>query len=396
MQCAHSGAKIFIEHALMFGAEGKNLGHHIIELNGKQYDATTGALLGESRIKAVPKASGAVAPKRQGRVIDGFIAPAARRPKTLAPALAKPPLPKLVSVREGNVNITKAHKPERSKTLMRHVVPKPQAHLKPAIKVSKPAELMARPKSEITIPLEKKLSVRNVDPQRLGKAKRVSKSQHIQHFVKSKQAAVSLPMPKASPVNQRPAAPATLPAKPAEERKRVSVDEIFEAAIMRSTNTTPASTRANNRSRRGSKLTNAFAAIAAFLIIGGFVAYVNATKIELRVASVRAGFGIQTPAANPAGFALNKIESEKGKAVLSFNYGDKNYRITQEQSNLNSQTLLDQYIFIKGVPTQTIQNNGRTIYLYGNNTATWVSGGIHYDITGNLSDIDLSSLISNM
>ncbi|HEX9153410.1 MAG TPA: hypothetical protein VF809_01180, partial [Candidatus Saccharimonadales bacterium] len=74
--------------------------NHIIELNGKQYDAITGALLGDSHVKAKP-APRIAPPQHQGRVIDGFVrnsqvatvitkpvAPVATKAKAQAPSVA--------------------------------------------------------------------------------------------------------------------------------------------------------------------------------------------------------------------------------------------------------------------------------------------------------------------
>jgi hypothetical protein len=165
---------------------------NIIELNGKRYDAATGALLGESRIKAVPAAR--THQSHHGRTIDGFrrtpkvaqsapaiITPTKQTATPLAQKTVKPGAGKRMDIKRAPKTV-KPHHPERSKTLMRHVVRKPKTAMKPAIKTTAPTEMMARPTSTLAKPLEKKLSVTQVDPVRLARAKHVAKSQHIRRF----------------------------------------------------------------------------------------------------------------------------------------------------------------------------------------------------------------------
>lgn len=389
------------------------------------YDAGTGALLGESRIKATPGSRGAHG--HHGRVIDGFIrkghgAPASA---TVIKPTAKP-TPKVVSgakpgasqsvgktvknfdIKRGAKTQLKAHTPERPKTLMRHVVQKPKATMKPAIKTTAPSEMMARPTSAIAKPLEKKLSVTQVNPFRLARSRHVAKSHHIRRFQEparatAAQAALAARTqvnPSARPnqyatqvIRQNGRGEQAINAAPAPVRQQESAADIFEAALAHATShEQPAPVRRHSVRRK--RLVNVLAGVGAFLLIGGFIGYLNMTNIELRVASMRAGFHAELPNYQPNGYALaGGIESSEGRVAMSFRSGDSSYTVTQEASDWNSSTLLDQTSLEQGKPTQTIQSKGRTIYIYDDSNATWVNGGVHYRVSGNAA-LDADELVA--
>jgi len=156
------------------------------------------------------------------------------------------------------------------------------------------------------------------------------------------------------------------------------------------------------RHRRSGKrrLANTLAIIAAFLVIGGFIGYLNLPAIELRVASVRAGFGASLPTYSPTGYALKDGVRQTGGIVsLTFRSGESQYQITQQSSDWNSQTLLDNTLALNG-KHETIQKNGQTIYIYKNDgtNAAWVSGGVRYDIIGNaeLSKDEIAAIATSL
>jgi hypothetical protein len=390
--------------------------NNIIELNGKQYDAITGALLGESRVKATPAAR--ATQTRRGRAIDGFT-----RSKTanLAPTVVKPSMPEPAAspVRSYKPHagkkpdiqrapkVIKAHQPERPQTLMRHAVSKPKTIMKPAIKTTAPAEMMAKPVSALTKQLEKKLSVTQVDPVRLARSKHVAKSHHIRRFsqarrqqsdintaVRSKTQQHAAPQfQHAAPVRRVSHSVALAKAKQGLAAQQNSVD-IFEAALAHaiSHEQMPQSPAKHRRGLR-KRTVNILAGAAAFLVIGGFVTYLSMPAIELKVASVRAGFHAEMPSYRPTGYALDGgIQSSQGKVAMNFRSGDSSFKITQEASDWNSATLLDQKVNEGGAPAQTIQSKGRIIYL-DDNGATWVNGGVRYEISGNAS-LDADELVS--
>jgi hypothetical protein len=382
---------------------------NVIELNGKRYDAITGAYLGKGDTPVVKSAAPHhPASAAHGRVIDGFIRPVAHKtplktepaPKTVhAHPLSKPHTPEPAKSaptaklhHAGHAHLhkpgtdAKPHQPEHAKTLMRHYVKKPQVTMKPAIRPQAPAEVMARPASS----LMRKRSVASVDPDRMERAAHIGKHKAVARF-NSVAAALTpreytgLHSHAAVPVIEVRATPAQHVSRPAVHTQR-PVD-IFESAIARATSHEE-SPHEPRRSRRHHRLVNTLAAVAAFVIIGGFIAYLNLPNIELHVASVQAGFHASMPAYAPTGYALKGgVKQNGGTVSLRFTSGDSAYTLTQQASDWNSQTLLDNTLALSGAH-KTVERDGRTIYVYnsGNTTnAAWVTGQVRYDIAGNAS-----------
>lgn len=384
---------------------------NIIELNGKQYDALTGALLGESKIKAVPHAKGSV--RRQGRAVDGFIRQSKHAPTVIKPTIKPEAMHKKPSLADSapgsktaptggfkkkfsglhSAHTLTPHQPEKPKTLMRHVVHKPQAQLKQVIKTAGPAEMMARPTATLAKPLEKKLSVSRMDPVRLGRAHHVPKSQHIHRFHKGRgmqpnaaETAPSAQTTQHQPVrsNHHLAAQSMAHAHRSTEGERQDKSapvDVFEAALAHANSHEQKTPHHLARRSTRRRLINLAAGFGAFLLLVGFLAYLAKPGIELKVASMRAGFHAQMPSYTPTGYALDGgIQSSEGRVAMKFASGDSTYKITQEASEWNSATLLDQNAENRGAPTRTIQSKGRTIYIYNDMNAIWVDGGVRYEI----------------
>ena len=407
--------------------------NNIIELNGKQYDAITGAVIGESRIKATPE-SRRQHLVHQGRAVDGFV----RKPQpthhvaaqVVKPTPVKAPVvkasapstPKKQDVtRVHRAKDAKAHQPEHSKTLMRKVVAKPKVDMKPAIKTTAPTEMMAKPASELAKQLEKKTSVTQVNPVRLARASHVAKSHHIRKFERprheqfSQVAPVQRPRPAVAgnnavrPMGQdfrrsakpQPIASRSVALEQAAQRlksKQKATDMFEDALIHAASHEEPMHKASGKRATHRRRWVSVAAGIAAFLVIGGFITYLNMPGIELRVASMHAGFHAEMPSYKPTGYALvGGVKATDGMVQLTYRSGSSAYQITQVPSDWNSATLLDQNTEQRGAPEQTIQSEGRIIYLY-DGSASWVDGGVRYEINGNanLTADDLVSLATSM
>jgi hypothetical protein len=376
------------------------VGQNVIELNGKRYDAITGAYLGKANV--IPKHI--TEQYIHGRVVDGFVRPSRPAPKPQAsPAEAKPkaaqPMERKtmadVAARQHPSRTpvhVKHHQPEKSTTLMRRAIKKPEFSLKPAIKTQAPAEIMAKPASAIA----HKRSAYGVDPVRHQRAAEVNRHHAVRHFGHPTVHAVSATVPV---IPVRPTPPVVAVRQPAPAPTKHHAD-IFEAAIAHATShEQPAHKHRKHRSTRR-KFVNALAVVGTFLVIGGFVGYLNLPQLQLRVASVQAGFGASMPGYAPTGFALQDGVERSGSTVtLSFRSGDQAFRITQQPSNWNSQTLLDNTLALSD-KYETVQKNGQTIYLYQNDgtNAAWVNGGVRYDLTGNadLSKQEIADIATSM
>jgi hypothetical protein len=395
---------------------------NVIELNGKRYDAVSGAYLGviDTKHAVAP----AVKHAKKGKAIDGFIRPTttnthahtASKPKV--GARAKPsmaPVTHAVPARTPNKHpadsthakatqhaiaqahkaavAARAHQPEHTKTLARHYVHKPEARMKPAIKPQAPAEVAAKPLSAITV----KRSALQVDEARLARAKHMVRHNAIRRFMPVRpdySPAAVASTPHRTPTQVPHIAVRPVPA--AVEHRPHSHSDIFEAAIARADSHKQPRHKLHHPHRR---LINTLAVVGALLVIGGFVTYLNIPNIQLHVASVQAGFKADMPRYKPTGYALNGGVKRTGNTVsMQFISGENSFTITQQPSDWNSQTLVENTQALTGDKHQAINVAGRTVYIYDGSNAVWVNGGIRYDINTNapLSTDDISKLASSL
>lgn len=344
---------------------------NVIEINGNRYDAITGGLVSKKR-PAKP-----VAAKKTGKTIDGVVK---AKVDIKSSVVGRP-------VRTHGHHIT-AHHPEHSKTLVRRTVHKPEGHLKPAIKTQAPAEIMASPESTIV----RKHSVAHVDVARLDRSKQVAKHHRISHFTASPVHAQSFSLPVETAV-----IPVQVPPPlPTLTHHRTRATDMFERAIAHAeSHKQPA--HKHKQSKRH-HITNGLAVVAVFLAIAGFITYLNLPSINVRIASMQAGFSASMPGYSPVGYVQNGgVKHETGRVTLGFRSGESSYQITQQPSSWNSQTLLENTVALSG-DYQTLVSKGRTIYVYNGHNASWVDGGIRYDITGNaeLSNGDITAIADSL
>jgi len=138
------------------------------------------------------------------------------------------------------------------------------------------------------------------------------------------------------------------------------------------------------------------ALVAALLIIGAL----NFTSLQLKIASAKAGFSTSLPAYHPAGFALNQLSYNSGIFASEFlaKNSNRGYTITQKSTYWNTQDLLNNYVATLTTSYHVVQLGNRTVYLYGNGKASWVSDGIWYQIDsdGALSESQIIDTINSL
>lgn len=397
------------------------MGNTIIEINGKRYNAQTGDLIGDGKLQPARPVRAA----HRGRVVDGFITPAAKQHR-VAQSIASPVAPKPVAKkplpqkkRALGVHAS-APKPQKAQTLMRHSVLKPAAPQKPAAKAQGAAEMVAH-KPLVPAP-SLKLAAHNVNHPRLARAKRQAQSQHITRFTQAQAnhpAKGSAPQIAAGATAQRrtnyvqapahrtrttqrphanPGAHGAVahPKQPAQTAQKKPHVDIFEAAIANARSHEQPQHKAKAKPHR--RIINVVSGVFALFLLGGFLAFANMTNIEMRVASMRAGFSAQLPGYAPVGYALDGgIKSESGVVATTFRSGESAYTLKQQVSDWDSTTLLDNIVTASGRDYKAIESQGRTIYIYGNDAA-WVDGGVLYNIKGDgsISPKEISSIAASI
>lgn len=360
----------------------------IIEFNGRRYDAVSGRPL--TRPLAAPKTIDGIVRSRRSAPV---VLPRPAKPVNQAKTTAKPHRPRAVAQPTSHQKPA----PQAAKTLMRQAVHKPAASFKGQVRAQNRTDVLVRPPSTTVQP---KASIHQVDAKRLARAAGTPHSSLISRFgsvgtpahITTAPAKVQV-RPAAAPV----AAPVVLPA-PA---SRPSAD-IFEQALQRATSHEQPPVKPAKRQRRGRRLTNIGATVAAVLLVGGFIAYQNMANLTLKVAAARAGFAASLPGYQPAGFSIGQFAYHPGNVTIHFrsNSDGRSFALVEQPSGWDSASLLSNFVnSAAGKSYQTALAAGQTIYLYGNhNDATWVSGGIWYRINNQngLSTAQIVNLASSM
>lgn len=337
---------------------------NVIELNGQKYDALTGKIVNASAGSQKPTKKVHQGPKH----LDGFT----RRPGATATVTHKA-----------------HHQPAKSTTLMRAAVKKPVAPAKIHAKTAATTPVASKhPKSSAKVLSE------TVRPGRIIRATHIPQSNLISKFgqaaaaIKTEALAVK---PAPAPTKQ-PKAAAAAPAIVNHPAQTVVQADPFQSAIEQAisheqpkTKKTKAHHRLAKKLHISPRIANLAGITLVALAISGFIAYQNLPELAMRVAATRAGLHASLPSYQPSGFSMaGPIQYQPGEVTLNYksNSDNRKFNVVQKNSSWNSETLLENYVTTKNKPYQTFQANGRTIYIYDGNKATWVDGGIWYNIDG--------------
>lgn len=355
-----------------------------IELNGKIYDPKTGRPVHETAHK---KHVSPVRNRTNPKVVDGFV----RRPKKTAPQqhekhLSKPARnfkPRTTA----SHNAIGRHAPEHAKTLMRQVVKKPSIetaipHNTHAPRIDKRSNRLQRAQS-----IPKSTSISRFTHSSHTTIRKISRPLSVQHPKKHLSTA-NTPSHQMAVKHNSPSSH-----KPQSSNSRT---EKIVATALRNATAHEASQQLHKKPKKRfggllpiySKRTRLASTALAVLLLGGFFVYQNIPNLSMKIAAQRAGFEARLPGYQPAGFALKgPIQYSPGKISVNFksNSDERNFHITQQVSNWNSQALVDNFIASNNKQYQTVEQKGKTIYIYDSTNATWVSGGTWYQIEGNSS-----------
>lgn len=349
---------------------------HYIVLNGKRYDATTGALLSTADTPNVAQPAPVKLPADRSLRDGTSIASA---PKHTPPKkFANRPTPSHVA----------PHKPQGGKTLMRRAVKRPVGNDFVTVKRQYPIQATD---ASVLSP-SPKASANSIDPARLKRAHTIHKSSQIGRFISHATAPIR---PRVAPVS---VAAAPTHRQPVVAAPTANKQNIFEQALATATShETKYKAPARKQHKKAFRVS---AVIASLLVIGGVLVFLNRQTLEMQVASIQAGFNANAPSYVPSGYKKDTTAVE-GKSV-SINYvspeDQTTYSLTQEPSDWNSESLLSTIVSRTGGTYRVLQHNGRTIYIYDGNKAAWVDGGVLYTITGGapLSTDQITSIAASL
>jgi len=347
-----------------------------IELNGQLYDAATGKQIKEVKPLTTKLPS-------SGKVVDGFV-----RRKPTHPA-ADQPKSQHEHTRQVSKTITPVKKKaQRSATLMRSSVHKPQA-ARPKVAHGTAPTILAHP-----VPTIRLKRAHHTDQSKL-----ISKFGNPSAPLKAQIAHLPVQLPPteapeiaiASLEHHRPAV--TAPADHATSSHQGT--KHLEAGLHRAqSHTQPkvkkakVSHRAAKRLHLSPRILQLSTLLAAFLLIAGFVVYQNVPNLAMRVAATRAGIPANLPGYQPSGFSLSgAIKYSPGQITVSYksNSDDRSFQLTQRSTQWNNETLLQKFVAVNNRPYQTFQDQAKTIYIYDGSNAAWIQDGIWYQVEGKSS-----------
>jgi hypothetical protein len=384
--------------------------NNIIEINGKKYDVNTGAMVdGE----VVQKAAPVIANHPKTSTVKK--APAEHETKPLHSEASAPLQPPSKQVSDSShhhdgasaihsvkhaphnpgIDIV-SHKPQHAKTLMRSVVSKPLKTSHTRLHAQSPTDLVA-PQPFLGAEVAPKLSIDSVDNQRMKHAKFVHKSEFISHYnlVDPKPGLSPRPAPRTP--QQASIPPAALPS--AQHPTSAMLDQAVQRATTHEQpNVHPVRSFKAASDRHTRRLIHiGSAAMIAFALIGVAVS-TNMDNIKLQLASATAGFSAGLPTAQPYGFHLNGLTAATGNVALTYVSNKQNYTVSEKPSNWDSITLKESFVEPITPNFQTINTDGETIYIYGNQNATWVNNGVWYQIDsqGQLNDGQLLAIATSI
>lgn len=333
---------------------------NFIEINGKKYNAATGELIRDNDNQAPVAKKAAPIHATSSGSIDGF----QKRPTHSGTTHAK------ISHAPAK---TLHPEPQRSHTLMRSAVKKP---------INK--KLHQPNKQQIKQPTA---AILGHSPRRDSHAQQVTKSSLVSRYTSA------IPQPvvkKVAPLHVA-AHPSTEQPAAGPQHKNNQAAHLIEKALANATGHLEQPTSGPKKKRLHHKLgvskraMSVSTVVLAFVVLGGFYAYLNVPNFAMRVAATRAGFGATMPGYKPAGFAFRgPINYTNGQVTVSFrsNTDDRAYQLTQRTSNWSSEALLTNYVATQNKQYQTLEDKGRTLYIYDGSNATWVDNGIWYQLEG--------------
>jgi hypothetical protein len=365
-----------------------NKSKKVIELNGKPYDSASGT--------TVTKPTG------RGKNMDGFfrVVPKASAPvpvptQHVTVVAAPAPAPQPSSKPQRGFNHAHAHKPETPKTLMRTAVKKPTPGFK------QQATVQGSLQHKVPSLIASKPSASHIDPHRLSRASNVARSPHIARHQNETARPIAVNfMPlqvQAAPNKPDQTEPAGAPA-PQPTNKPL---DIFEHAIANAGNFVDLQAHRTHFKRRTRRhIASMAAGTFALLVIAGFAAYQNTPGLQFKVASLQAGIATRMPNFQATGFAYNGVRAADGKLTVGLKGNGATYQLIQQTTNWSDQDMIQNISSTDagGNPDySTISVNGTAVYKLANDSATWVSDGKWYQVTGTnpLNDTQLKSLVSN-
>lgn len=367
-----------------------------IEINGKLYDATTGALVHDMgkpvvnhSIKKKKNIDGIVSTHHNSATKQLAMAPAERSKTKFSHHVAPPAKPKMHNVGR-SAKLSASRKIEPSNTLMRSAVKKPNTSTKHSIKAHGHTDKLARVPKHV---VARKPSAHLVNERRSNHAKRINKSQSVTRFRKTTASTSFVAHKKTHHATSQIAPP-----KPIVHHPKSTNDMLQQAIDHATSHRQPTLKKRMTRPKQIGSL--AALGVASFVLVG-FVISQSMPTIQMKLASAKSGIAAGIPGYQPAGYSLGDLKYGAGVVAMNFDSNSdqsRKYQVTQKASEWDSTTLRDLYVESNDKNFTTVESGGRTLYIYGKNNATWVDNGIWYQVqsSGSLSNRQLVDIAKSL
>lgn len=347
-----------------------------IEFNGKKYDAVTGRIIADTSSKTTDNQHvSKVFKPSPGQTLDSVVT---------SPEKTQSQKKRNHSFNHRDSHPSRRHV-EKSHTLMRPAVKKPA--LKPSEEHSAPARIKL---------------YQEISHARANRAKGITKSEQVKKFNINNPPATSNDVFKPAEVKVAPEPPKLNQetSRSASAFNHPSLAERFDEAMTSAESHLEIFAEEKLHIKKSRKFAYASASFLSVFLIG-FAVYQAVPFVRVKVASNKAGFSANLPDYSPSGYGLDgNLQASSGEVKLTYNSrtNDQKYQITQTPSDWNSQSLLSNFVAASNKQYQRIEDNGTTVYLYGDNSATWLDKGVWYRLEGNadLSNDQLLNIIKGL
>jgi hypothetical protein len=123
--------------------------------------------------------------------------------------------------------------------------------------------------------------------------------------------------------------------------------------------------------------------VIGLVLLGAFLWQANATDIQVKLASLRAGLTASVPGFVPGGWSkAQSLQASEGGVSYELVKDGKALKIEQQKTDWDSQAVLEQYVLKRSTDYLALQSQGLTIYMFGDNQAAWVNQGTLYTLSG--------------
>lgn len=348
-----------------------------ITINGRLYDAKTG--------KPVAPASQPAHRAFSDIGMAGAPRPSAQKPQPIPQQPPQAPqapqhTPKTVAHNQHAVAQSIHNKPQKSQTLYRKALKKPE--------VQQPAASITTKQLQARSPMISKFGNNHV-------------TVHPELTRQAKAEQENAPM---SPPQVHPTVAKVLQQQNAAvQQAQISGKELKEQLIKE--RLAEVSETENKHEKSGlfkskPRIASILTASLAILVLSGYLTYMNLPVISMKVAASRAGISATFPNYRPDGYNLDgPISYSAGQVNINYksNTNDNSFKVSQKASNWDSQGLLDNFVTKQTENYLTFQEHGITIYTFANKAA-WVNGGLLYTLEGsaNLSSDQILRIATSM